>query len=59
MEKNEMKRITVTLLPEWKEPLSKLKREKFYDKPKAELIRYLLKLGLESANKNYLLKQWE
>lgn len=44
-------RTSVTLLPEWEEDLKKLKQEKFYDKPKSELIRYLIQLGLEETKK--------
>lgn len=45
-------RTSVTLLPEWEEELRKLKQERFYDKSKSELIRYLIQLGLEETKKS-------
>ena len=45
------KRMTVTLLPEWEEELNFLKKEDFYNAFKSELIRYLIKTGLEQIKK--------
>lgn len=45
-------RTSVTLLPEWEEDIERLKKEKFWDKSKSELIRYLIKLGLEESKKS-------
>lgn len=44
-----LKRMTVTFLPEWDEDLDRLKKEQFYDKSKSELIRYLIQQGLEKV----------
>lgn len=44
-----LKRISVTILPEWEKELNKLKKEKFYDKPRAELLRFLIEQGLKRA----------
>ncbi|WP_250278010.1 ribbon-helix-helix domain-containing protein [[Clostridium] colinum] len=45
------KRMTVTLLPEWEEELDTLKKESFYNTSKSELIRYLIKTGLNQIKK--------
>lgn len=50
----EVKRITLTLDNEMLESLSKLKQEKFFDKPHAEMYRFLIQLGIEAANKKGL-----
>lgn len=47
----EAKRMSVTILPEWEKDLDKLKQEKFYDKPRSEMIRFLIELGLEKSKK--------
>lgn len=41
------KRMMVSLLPEWDDKLLKLKKEKFYNTTKSEMIRYLIGLGIE------------
>lgn len=43
-----MKRMTVSFPAEWESEIAKLKKERFYDKPTSELIRYLIQKGLES-----------
>ncbi|ODM03174.1 hypothetical protein [Eisenbergiella tayi] len=43
------RRMSVTILPEWEHDLDNLKREKFYDKPRSEMIRFLIQLGLEKS----------
>lgn len=43
-----LKRLSVTLQPEWEPDLDELKRTAFYDKTKADVIRYLIELGLET-----------
>lgn len=48
------KRTMVTLLPEWEPIFNKLKKEKFYNESKAEMIRYIIGLGLASLEKNQL-----
>lgn len=45
------KRMTVTILPEWEEELDILKKEVFYNASKSELIRYLIKTGLNQIKK--------
>lgn len=42
------KRAMVTLLPEWEPILDQLKREKFYNDSQAEMLRYLIGIGLAS-----------
>ncbi|EOQ18628.1 hypothetical protein IKC_05129 [Bacillus cereus VD184] len=44
-----LKRLSLTLLPEWEEELDELKREKFYTSSKAEMLRYLISLGLKTS----------
>lgn len=46
-----LKRLSVTILPEWEKELDRLKKEKFYDKPTSELLRYLIKEGLRSSKR--------
>lgn len=43
-----MKRTMVTLLPEWEPELDKLKKERFYNESRAEMLRYIIGLGLAS-----------
>ena len=43
--------MTVTILPEWEEELDILKKEVFYNASKSELIRYLIKTGLNQIKK--------
>lgn len=45
----EKKRTLVDILPEWEDKLDKLKRELFYDKPKAEMMRFLIATGIEAT----------
>lgn len=47
-----VKRTMITLLPEWEAPLDKLKKEKFYNDSQAEMLRYVIGLGLASIKKN-------
>lgn len=47
------KRTTVTLLPEWESTLNKLKKERFYNKSKSEMIRYIIGLGLVSLEEHH------
>ncbi len=42
------KRMMISLNPEWEPKLNKLKKEKFYNSSKAEMFRYLIKIGLEA-----------
>ncbi len=51
------KRMTVTLLPEWEEELNILKKEDFYNTSKSELIRYLIKTGLNQIKKEKNLRR--
>mgnify|MGYP006067305035 CR=1 FL=1 len=43
--------MTVTLLDEWEKDIEMLKKEKFYNTSKSELIRFLIKTGLEEVKK--------
>ena len=45
----EMKRVMVSITPELEKGLDRLKREQFYDKPYAEVYRYVFSLGLKAA----------
>lgn len=47
-------RTTVTLLPEWEKDIDTLKKERFYNKSKSEMLRYLIQLGLDEAKKSQL-----
>jgi len=44
------KRIIVTLRPEWEPELDQLKHDQFYDTSRAEMLRYIISLGLEAIN---------
>lgn len=48
-----LKRISITLLPEWEEPLKKLKQMWFYDKSQSELIRFLIQRGLTDIKADF------
>lgn len=45
-----VKRAMITLLPEWKPALDKLKKERFYNDSQAEMLRYVIGMGLKSLN---------
>lgn len=38
----------VTLLPEWEPLLDQLKKERFYNDTRAEMLRYIISCGLDS-----------
>ena len=42
-----LKRIMVTLRPEWEDDLLQLKKEKFFNTTKSAMFQYLIALGLE------------
>lgn len=44
---NKMERLMVSIPAEVKNELDTIKRQQFYDKPYAELYRYIIHLGLE------------
>lgn len=46
------KRTTVTLRPEWEPMLNKLKKDRFYNESKSEMIRYIIGVGLASLEDN-------
>lgn len=48
----DMKRITLTLPDEAAVQLKAVKREMFYDKSHAEMYRWLIAKGLETASKS-------
>lgn len=60
-----MKRVMVSITPELEKGLDNLKREKFYDKPYAEVYRYVFSLGLKAEQEkekmaekeNYVMKE--
>lgn len=41
-------RMMVTLEPEWKDELDRLKKEVFYDKPKSAMVRHIMAKGLKA-----------
>lgn len=45
----DMKRLMVSLSPELVPELDKLKKEQFYDASQAEMIRFLIRRGLETV----------
>lgn len=55
-----MKRISVTIPNELEKDLDKLKQEKFYNKPQSEMLRYLIRLGLQKSKEiKYIDKKGE
>lgn len=44
-----MKRITVTIPTDLEKELDKLKKERFYNKPQSEMLRYLIRLGVQKS----------
>lgn len=50
----ELKRMTISLMPEWDEDMRNLKKEQFYDKSKSEMLRYLIQIGLKVAKEEQL-----
>lgn len=44
-----MKRISVTIPNELEKDLDELKKERFYNKPQSEMLRYLIRLGLQKS----------
>lgn len=53
----ELKRMTITFLPEWENDLRSLKKEQFYDKSKSEMIRFLIQQGLTATKEKALNKK--
>ncbi|ACH91339.1 TPA: hypothetical protein KRE09_003656 [Clostridioides difficile] len=49
------KRISITIFPELETDLDVLKKEKFYKESQSEMLRYLIKLGLQ-VNKEKVYK---
>jgi hypothetical protein len=47
-----MKRMMVSLRPEQEARIKFLKKNKFYDKPYSEVIRFLIQHGLDFTEKN-------
>jgi metal-responsive CopG/Arc/MetJ family transcriptional regulator len=45
-------RTTITVDNELAEELNTLKKERFYNKSTAEMIRYLIRMGLEKSKEN-------
>ena len=50
--KAENKRIMITIPPGFRSGNTKLKKEKFYDKPYAEMYRQIIRTGLECVQKS-------
>ncbi len=46
----DMKRFTISVTRDIEQGLNKLKKEQFYDKAQSEMVRYLIKLGLNSIS---------
>jgi hypothetical protein len=53
----EKKRTLVDILPEWEGDLDQLKRQLFYDKPKAEMMRFIIALGIQAAKAGGTIKK--
>lgn len=47
----DMKRVMVSITPEIEQRLDAVKKEKFYNKPYADVYRYILSLGLEEIRR--------
>ena len=50
--KAENKRIMITIPPDLEAEIQSLKKEKFYDKPYAEMYRQIIRTGLECVQKS-------
>ena len=50
--KAENKRIMITIPPDLEAKIQSLKKEKFYDKPYAEMYRQIIRTGLECVQKS-------
>ena len=50
--KAENKRIMITIPPDLEAEIHSLKKEKFYDKPYAEMYRQIIRTGLECVQKS-------
>ena len=46
-----MNRVLVTIPPEWEKDFDNLKKEKFYNESKAEMLRYILQKGISAIKK--------
>lgn len=51
-----LRRLSVTIPSEIEDDLDKLKQEKFYKEPQSEMLRYLIKLGLQLTKEQEILK---
>lgn len=55
----QLPRLSITMKTEWDEDLDNLKRTEFYDRPKADMLRYLIELGLENWRSQHVNKKAE
>ena len=46
---NMTKRFSISITPEMQKELDKLKKDKFYDKPQSEMVRFLILAGIKAA----------
>lgn len=44
------KRLSITLSPDWEPMMERLKKEKFYNKSFAEMLRHIIELGLKQID---------
>lgn len=51
-----LRRLSVSIPSDIEEDLDKLKREQFYKEPQSEMLRYLIRLGLQLAKEQGMLK---
>lgn len=51
------KRISVSIPIEIEKDLDELKKTRFYKEPQSEMLRYLIKLGIQ-ANKELVKEEW-
>lgn len=54
---NVQKRVIITLRPEWEPVLRRLQQEKFNDVTQAQMLRYIIDLGLASAKDEQLTRR--
>ncbi len=48
---NMTKRFSISITPEIQKELDTLKKDKFYDKPQSEMVRFLILTGIKTALK--------
>ena len=49
-----LKRLSISLLPEWEPELDRIKKEHFYDKCYADMLRCLIQIGLLRFDQDFV-----